>query len=403
MEIKKCRICKSSDLWSIIDLGRLAFTGIFPKKGERVKKGRLELIKCRKCGLVQLRDNFDLKEMYGDSYGYRSGLNDSMVQHLSRIAEKVMNSTNLNFGFNIKDELVLPKDIIIDIGSSDGTLLGLLPETLRLIGIDPTIKKFGKYYEPHIGKIPEFFSKGQVEEKAKVITSLAMLYDLHDPLQFFQDVCDSLVDDGIWITEQCYLPSMIDNLTYDTICHEHVEYYGLKQIKYMADKVGLKIVDVELNDINGGSFCVTMSKLGKESPMVESFLKKEERFDYEEPFANFAWRIRKHKRMVQSFFRKNEDKLVLGYGASTKGNVILQHCEITKKQMPFIGEVNEDKFGRLTPGTRIPIINEVEAREMNPDFFFVLPWHFRVGITKKERAFRKKGKLVFPLPNLEVV
>lgn len=413
-EIKQCRICGNNNLTSVLDLGSQYLTGVFPKdKNTSVTSGPLELVKCHSennavsCGLLQLKHSYALDEMYGLNYGYRSGLNRSMVAHLHDKVRKICKQTNL-----------LKGDAIIDIGSNDSTLLqGYLPNDYLLIGVDPTGKKFHKYYPDHIHLLPDFFSAQTIKDnfgskKAKVVTSISMFYDLESPVDFMMQVYDILADDGIWVFEQSYMPAMLELNSYDTICHEHLEYYSLKQIKWMADRVGFKIIDVEFNDINGGSFSATVSKKDSahysESQEVDKILsdENEKGLNGAVPYQEFKTRVYKHRDELKRFIQKinNDNKMIFGYGASTKGNVILQFCNITEKDIPFIAEVNVDKFGSYTPGSLIPIISEEEAKAMNPDYFMVLPWHFKNNIISKEKEYLESGgKLFFPLPGLEIV
>lgn len=396
----------------ILDLGHQALTGVFPKPGQDVETGPLELIKCREtspdaCGLVQLQHTFAPQTMYGEHYGYRSGLNSSMVAHLGAIAASAKRSVDLR-----------PGDIVLDIGSNDGTLLRALDEPgLKLFGMDPTGAKFRRFYPSHVHLISDFFSADGFSREAgnksvKLITSIAMFYDLAAPLDFMREIHRLLDDTGIWIFEQSYLPMMIETTSYDTICHEHLSYYALRQIRWMTDKVGFNIINLEFNEINGGSFIVTVAKRdGKQAasqPMIDSVLESERQLGLggDAIYDEFRARVHRHReqlRRVLARFAENR-KTIFGYGASTKGNVLLQFCELTRDHLPFIAEVNPDKFGSLTPGTLIPIISESEARAMNPDCFMVLPWHFRNNIIEREAAFLERGKtLLFPLPRLELV
>lgn len=413
-ENKKCRICGNSNLIPILDLGVQILTGVFPaNKDQKITSGPLELVKCQEdkdgcyCGLVQLKHSYDLDEMYGKNYGYRSGLNKSMINHLEKTVAKITQIVHL-----------VPDDLIIDIGSNDATLLKAYPLSgLTLVGIDPTGKKFAKFYPDYIRLIPDFFSAKAVhkifgEKKAKIITSIAMFYDLEDPIDFMRQVHDALADDGIWVFEQSYMPAMLKMNAYDTVCHEHLEYYRLKQIKWMADRVGFKIIDVEFNKINGGSFAVTVAKSNssyKENiGLVDKILAEEEKVGLTSftPYEQFKRRVCSHRNNLMEFIQevKSKGENIFGYGASTKGNVLLQFCSMTPCDIPFIAEVNQDKFGCFTPGTLIPIISEEEARVMKPEYFMVLPWHFREGIIKKEYDYLKSGgKLLFPLPALEIL
>jgi hypothetical protein len=413
-EVTKCRICGSAELVPVVHLGDQCLTGVFPKKKEqKITSGPLELVKCAEndtgstCGLLQLRHSYDLNEMYGLNYGYRSGLNRSMVEHLHIKVGKICAVADLKQG-----------DLIIDIGSNDSTLLQGYPQKdYTLVGIDPTGKKFKNYYPDHIRLLPEFFSSNVVkknvgDKKAKVISSIAMFYDLESPIDFMQQIHDVLADDGVWVFEQSYMPTMLEMNAYDTICHEHLEYYGLKQIKWMTDKVGFKIIDVELNNVNGGSFSLMVAKFNspyrEASTLVETILRKEADMGLHtlKPYEDFKQRIFEHRDQLIQFIQmaKSGKKKILGYGASTKGNVILQFCNITARDIPYIAEVNKDKFGCYTPGTLIPIISEGEARAMKPDYFMVLPWHFKDNIIAKEADYlRSGGKMFFPLPELEAV
>lgn len=397
---------------SSFEFGKAVPNRVFPRsRNERISSGPLELVKCEEnntgcCGLLQLRHSYDNAEMYGANYGYRSGLNASMVSHLQRIALSAQEKISLR-----------PGDLIIDIGSNDATLLKFYPQDRYLLaGIDPTNEKFKDFYPHHIKRIPEFFSASFVkavwgQKKAKIITSIAMFYDLESPMDFINQVAEVLDDEGVWIFEQSYMPFMIEKNAYDTICHEHLEYYGLKQVKWMLDRAGLKIIDVELNDINGGSFRVSAVKKTSQNKqaheMADRILQKEQELstDHFAVFEAFKNRIAAHREHLLDLIGKikAEKKTILGYGASTKGNVILQYCGITAAEIPFIAEVNEDKFGSFTPGTHIPIISEKEAHAMQPDYFLVLPWHFRDNIIGRERSFLDAGgKLVFPLPEIEI-
>ncbi|MBI4235002.1 methyltransferase domain-containing protein [Candidatus Peregrinibacteria bacterium] len=412
-EITQCRICGNKNLIPLVNLGILELTGIFPKERASASRGPLELCKCaeegsdRGCGLVQLKHDFALDQLYGLNYGYRSGLNKSMVEHLHAKVGKILARVDLKSG-----------DFVIDIGSNDSTLLQAYPKDgVNLIGVDPTGAKFFRYYPEHIDLIVDFFPCERLRErlagaKVKIITSIAMFYDLERPIEFVQNIYDALDDEGVWVFEQSYMPTMLDMNAYDTICHEHLEYYALKQIKYMMDKVGLKIVDVEFNAVNGGSFSVMVAKNTSSIPanedLVNQILHQEEErgLSILKPYQEFQKNIEKHRADLLAFIQEQKatGKSIFGYGASTKGNVILQYCGITEKDIPYIAEVNEDKFGSFTPGSKIPIISEAEAKKMNPDLFMVLPWHFRDNIVRREQDYLAGGgHLFFPLPKLEVV
>lgn len=405
-KIEACRICGNRHLEPVLDLGEQALTGVFPAdRNTKITSGPLRLVKCTgeaACGLLQLEHSYDLGEMYGENYGYRSGLNQSMVRHLHGKVARILSLVSLNEG-----------DLVVDIGSNDSTTLQAYPKTgCTLVGIDPTGIKFKNYYPPHINLIPDFFSAQKLQEnfpgrKAKVVTSFSMFYDLEAPLRFVEEIAEVLADDGIWVFEQSYMPLMLERNAYDTVCHEHLEYYGMQQVKWMAERVGLKILDVEFNDINGGSFSVTAAKKDATYPVYEgldALLDKESKagLDGLTPYLEFAARTAASKRQLLDFVReaKAQGKTIAGLGASTKGNVVLQYCGLTDKDIVAIGEVNADKFGHYTPGSLIPIVPETELLENEPDYLLVLPWHFRSFLESKYKL--KHARLVFPLPVLDV-
>ncbi len=407
-EIEKCRVSGSKNLVSVLNLGYQVLTGVFPKNAsEEITSGPLELVWCPEGGLLQLKHSYDPNEMYGQNYGYRSGLNQSMVNHLTEKVRYLERMLSLK-----------PGDIVVDIGSNDATTLkAYSAPDIKRIGIDPTGKKFAQYYTDDINLIPDFFSaaayRSTESKPARIVTSIAMFYDLDAPVEFAKQIESVLADDGIWHFEQSYMPSMLRMNSYDTICHEHLEYYSLGVVKNILDKAGLKIVDVVMNAINGGSFAVTAAKAGNRGikqnlAVIDWLLEQETRMDLStpRPYRDFEEHVFRHRDDLTRLIRAlNADgKKILGYGASTKGNVVLQFCGLTKKDIPAIAEVNPDKFGCFTPGTHIPIISEQDARAMKPDYFLVLPWHFKDGILRREKEYLASGgKLIFPFPEIEIV
>lgn len=407
-KVEKCRICGNKELTCVLDLGEQMLTGIFPSdKNSDITSGPLRLIKCMGddvCGLVQMEHSYDLGEMYGENYGYRSGLNPSMVSHLHKKVERILEQVDLSEG-----------DIVVDIGSNDSTTLQAYSSSgITLVGFDPTGVKFHSYYPEHIALVPDFFSAALFKEKypgkkAKIVTSFSMFYDLEDPTSFMHEVYDVLEDGGIWVFEQSYMPTMLETKSYDTVCHEHLEFYALRQIKWMTDRVGFKIKDVEFNDVNGGSFSIVVTKSSNGDTSIDSSIQNildneiNNGLDTLKPYEIFAENAEKSKRDLHDFIKKakQEGKTVAALGASTKGNVLLQYCELSDENIEFVGEVNQEKYGCFTPGTWIPIIAEDEALSKKADYLIVLPWHFRKFFIDNPKL--KGLTLVFPLPTLEIV
>ena len=406
-KIEKCRISGSENLVSVLNLGKQVLTGVFPKSvDENITAGPLELVWCPDSGLLQLAHSYNVDEMYGDNYGYRSGLNLSMVRHLTQKIHGLEKLADLK-----------PGDVVVDIGSNDATSLSAYTvPSLKRIGIDPTGQKFRQFYKDDLTLVPDFFSakafRSASSKQARIITSIAMFYDLESPIEFARQVSESLAEDGLWHFEQSYMPSMLRMCSYDTICHEHLEYYSLGVVKQIVEAADMKIVDVQMNAVNGGSFAVTAAKrsnpIKTNQAVIEWLLGQEERMGLgtTRPFRDFEEKVYRHRSDLTRLLRSlvADGKTIVGYGASTKGNVLLQFCGITNKEITAIAEVNPDKFGSFTPGSKIPIISEAEAKKMKPDYFLVLPWHFKEGIVAREQEFLNSGgKMIFPFPEIEIL
>ncbi len=406
--IQGCRLSGSDHLVPVLNLGMQELTGVFPRTAsEQLTRAPLELVWCPDSGLLQLRHSFEPSEMYGENYGYRSGLNQSMVSHLSDKVNSLERLVQLKAG-----------DVVLDIGSNDATSLKAYQTAgIERIGIDPTGRKFAQYYPAEIRLVPDFFSAQAYREtglkNARIVTSIAMFYDLESPLEFAREIAQVLADDGIWHFEQSYMPSMLRLNSYDTICHEHLEYYSLRVVEKILQAAGLRLIDVTMNNVNGGSFAVTATKPGNHAlrpnhAVIDWMLGQEDRMGLgtPKPFREFEERVFRHRddlaRLIRSLVA--DGKKVLGYGASTKGNVVLQFCGLGPADIPAIAEVNTEKYGRVTPGTHIPIISEQEAKAMKPDYFLVLPWHFKDGILRREKEYLASGgKFIFPFPEIEIV
>jgi NDP-4-keto-2,6-dideoxyhexose 3-C-methyltransferase len=406
IRIDSCRSCGSQKLEIVFDVGDLAITVRFPKAGDPDPfSSPLELLYCKDCSLVQLAHTIDSDELFRNEYGYRSGINASMRAHLQGIYQAVASKISLS-----------NSDTVLDIGSNDSTLLQCYPTYgPRRIGIDPTSEQFAKYYPPEIVRVPDYFTKqvfsAASDAPAKVITSISMFYDLHDPNQFVSDIAASLHTDGLWVLEQSYVLRMLEQNAYDTICHEHLEYYGLKQIVDIVSRQGLRVFDVDFNDCNGGSFRVFVCHNHasfEQSKIVNETLENEIKYGLNtpKPYYDFRKRSEQLKDDLMTFLSaaQNNGESVYIYGASTKGNTVLQYCGVTTDHIVAAAERNPEKWGRRTPGTNIPIISEEEARSQNPNYLLVLPWHFREEFLIRERPFMEQGgRMVFPFPHLEIV
>lgn len=404
-EIKKCRICDSRHFTTIIDLGFQSLSGIFPRANEKdPMQCPLELVKCDQCDLVQLKHSVNPSLMFTDCYGYRSGINQTMQSHLKGIVTAILRILPLEDG-----------DVVLDIGCNDGTLLNFYSHGLKKIGIDPVAHKFKDFYDNDTTVVADFFSKEVIQkslknfDKAKIITSISMFYDLEDPVDFAQNIAACLDQEGVWVFEQSYLPLMLEKNSFDTICHEHLEYYALKQIEYILKKASLKVIDIDFNEINGGSIRIYAAHMDSKHTVnlekLSAVRLQEEQLNLSglEVYQKFKETVQANGKKLVDFLKKETEqgKVIHVYGASTKGNIILQYCQIDSRLIEFAADRNPEKFGCRTPGSNIKIISEEESRAKKPDYFLVLPWHFKNEFIKRESSYGVK--FIFPLPELNVV
>jgi len=371
-------------LREVLNLGSLHLSAFLQVNEAEPPSYPLVLTVGEKSGLIQLKHTVDHDLLYRN-YWYRSGTNETMVKHLVELMHTAASRANLQ-----------PGDISLDIGCNDGTLLNAAPEGVYTIGFDPSnIQPEGidEY-------IPDFFSPGFLgQRRAKVVTSIAMFYDLDNPVEFAQNVADVLTEDGLWVCEMHYSRAMINTFGFDAICHEHLAYYDLCSLEFVLDQVGLKVIDVERNVINGGSFRAYIAKHGTASIAVDQMRQIERQNPID--FVMFERGIRRQRDVCRAMLHnlKNENKLVLGYGASTKGSTIAQYYGITQDLMPVIADRNPLKWGLYCSGTGIPVISEEAARKMEPDVFFAFPYHFIEGFLKRETEhLARGGKFMITVP-----
>ncbi|OGI19109.1 MAG: methyltransferase [Candidatus Melainabacteria bacterium RIFCSPHIGHO2_02_FULL_34_12] len=414
IETKSCRICGSTSLTNVIDLGEQYLQGSFVKPGKKMpplQKFPTILVRCnpeldkKACGLLQLKHSVPPQILYS-VYWYRSGTNNTMRKHLQNLTKEAVS-------------LIAKSNAqVLDIGCNDGTLLNFYPDSFKKFGIDPS--DIAQEIKENITVIHDVFpsnkSKSQLQSNSfDIITSIAMFYDLKDPVDFTKNIKSILTKDGIWIFEMSYMPLMLKLGSYDTICHEHLEYYSLSAIEYILNKSDMKLINVSLNTINGGSMRCYASHLENNlfekaefKKNIHDLQRKEADLELtkDKPYKVFSEKVIKHKRELKSLLvkLKQDGKRIHLYGASTKGNTILQWCEIDHKIVDVAAERNPEKFGAHTLGTNIPIISEEESRALNPDYYLVLPWHFKEEILEREKETLKKGiGFIFPLPEIEII
>jgi hypothetical protein len=365
---------------------------------------------------VRLERVTDGDLMYG-KYWYRSGINSTMVNELKNIVQDCVESIGHNNG-----------DVWLDIACNDGTLLKSVPNSFIKVGVDPVDDTYTLESSQTANLIiQDFFTKESYlnssygDIKPKIITCIAMFYDLDNPVKFLEDVYDIMDDEGLFVIQMSYTPLMIKQLAFDNICHEHVYYYTLNSLNYYLDKCNFTVVDCKLNDTNGGSFRVfvrkkiaTVSKF-KTAPYrdvanyrIESILnqEKKDKMDEIEPYMKFWDDVNELKNQTVSFIKeeKSKGKTIWGYGASTKGNTLLQWFGLDETLITGIAERSPFKYGHRTVGTNIPIFSEKEMREQNPDYLLVLPWHFINEFIDREKKFLLNGgKFIVPCPKFQII
>ena len=404
MRIKSCRNCNSKRIKSVLKLGKIAFTGKFPRKNQNIKKANIEILICQNCKLVQLANNYSLKYLYGKDYGYRTGINKTMTDHMKKVSKYLSAKVKLK-----------PGDAVLDIASNDGTLLNFYKNNTIRFGVDPVLKKYLKNYKKVNYILPDFFDykkiKLKLKKKFKIITALSVFYDLQNPHKFLDGLSKLISKDGVILLEFADLYSIVKNKMFDTFCHEHLEYYSTIVLNTMLKKHNLELIDIKENSINGGSkqffIAKTNSNYKKNIKKIDYFLdlEKKTNLNSENTFYILKKNIDNLKKHLLNKINKiiKNQETIHGYGASTKGNVLLQYFGINNKHIKFIADRNPLKKNLYTPGTKIKIITEKYSRKLCPDFYLVLPWHFKKEILIREkRNLKKKTKFIFPLPKLSI-
>ena len=406
MKIKNCRNCNHNNFTNLFSLGKMSFTGKFPKSIlYNVPKAQLNLLMCKKCKLVQLDRNFNIKYLYGKDYGYRTGINQTMTEHVKKTVKN--NSTMVN---------LQPKDHVLDIASNDATLLNFYDRNVITVGVDPLANKYKKYYKNINYKISNFFHVSEVKKlklkkKFKIISALSVFYDLRDPNKFLRHVKELLDENGVFVLEHADLYMIIKNKIFDTICHEHLGFFSSKVIIEMIRNTGLKVFHHEYNDINGGSsryyICHQKADYKIKSSIKKALLKEKKiGLHSKKIFTSFYKEILKQRIKLKNIIKKIKDKklIIHGYGASTKGNVLLQFYNMDNKDVSYIADRNPLKYNLFTPGTKIRIISENHSRKLKPDYYLVLPWHFKKEILSREKTAKRNGtKFIFPLPTVNTI
>ena len=399
--IESCRLCGAPDFEGAFSLGMQVVKDFVDSPNDGSRKGPLDLVLCKNCGFLQLRHTFSKDYLY-THYWYRSGTSPTMIFELADIVKRASNMVNLE-----------QEDFVIDIGANDGTLLRQYEsKNLTKVGFEPSnLWKYG--VSPGTTIINDYFNARSFMErfpgrKAKIITSIAMFYDLDDPNGFVKDIKLVLHAEGVWIVQMNYLGLMVKNLGYDNVCHEHVGYYSLTTMEYLLSKHDMEVFDVELNNVNGGSFRLYIKHSSDKSKKINTWainqiIVAENKMSISKPqtYTEFSKQIEKQKEELISLLSElsKNGKNILIYGASTRGLVILEYCGIDGNIIKYATDKNSDKWGKYLSGTGIKIISLEEYRKINPDYLLVLPYQYAFEIANQERGFLENGgNLIIPLP-----
>tara|TARA_Y100000310_G_scaffold263274_1_gene273424 strand:+ start:7777 stop:9042 length:1266 start_codon:yes stop_codon:yes gene_type:complete len=410
-KITNCRLCGSEKLKYIISLGDQHIVNFVKSKEEPCITCPLELILCEDCKFLQLRHNASSESMWGDQYWYKSSINKMIKEDLKDIVDKAKKLISLE-----------EKDIVVDIGCNDGTMLGFYDkDKLDIVGFEPSGNVAKESEQKGFNIINNFFNAENFKEKipnrkAKIITAISMFYDLENPNKFLEDINEILDENGLFIIQQNYLVTMLENNAFDNICHEHRGYYSYYSLKNLLDRHNLEVFDIELNEINGGSIRTYIRKKNNQEikPFdgseirIDEIIEREKNLNLEnvEPYQDFASRIESIKKQLLDFIKneKSKGKKIYGLGASTRGSVLLQYFELGPELIDYIFDKNPDKEERMVAGSWIPITHPKNIEKHNPDYQIVLIWHIFEGIGDDEKEFLKKGgKFILPLPEFKII
>jgi len=397
-KIKKCRLCSNKKFIRIHDFGNHYVSNFVSKNN--INKGiraPLNLIYCNNCKLLQLEHSAPQEIMYKKFYWYRSGVTNTMKVALKDIFLKIKKMSLLEKG-----------DTILDIGANDGTLLKYFKNSgFTTIGCEPAknltkeLKLNSNYIINDFWKfkyLKDILDKYRLK-KPKVITAIGMFYDLENPSKFISDAAKSLDDDGIFVAQLMCLNSMIKQNDLGNVCHEHLEFYSYRTLKFLFENNGFKIMKIEENEINGGSYRIFCKKNIKKSIVYKEKTSLND-------IKKFVKRVKENKKKCLNFLEKCQIKgeNVFIYGASTKGNTLLQYYGINSKMISFAAERSPEKWGKFTIGTGIKIISEKKARNLNPNYFFVMPYGFiKEFIVREKKWLRNGGKFILPYPNFRIL
>lgn len=386
--ITRCRVCGSKKLTRVVRIKSQYIASTFVKTNKDNPKSKIKIpmtaLLCEKCGLVQLKETVEPDLLYAQ-YFYRSHVTKTMSRDLKTVVDDALSRVKVKKG-----------DAVLDIGCNDGTMIAMFPDSVKRVGIDPAKNIDWSHLDKSITIVNDYFPSEQLAKyRFKVITSTAMFYDLNNPNKAVQDIKDLLDDDGVLVIQVSYLYDTIKDMNFYDFCHEHLEYYSLKSIMYLMNKNGMSVFDASTNAVNGGSLRILVAKKEVKRPVsdnVKYLLLKEKVLHLEdrETYKVFEKLIAYSTKRVREYIQK-QIGLVIGLGASTKGNVLLQICGITKKMLPYISERNPEKVGLRTLGDDIELISEERARALKPSCVFVIPWNFKTEIVDREREYLEAG------------
>ena len=403
----KCRMCRSEKLVEFLNLGMQPLANSFLSNtagADNEPMYPLRVMYCTVCNLCQLGEVVDPEILFRDYVYFSSGMPSS--PHYTAYAAQVVARFTTS-----------PKDMVVEIGSNDGHLLmEIQKRDVNVLGVDPARNIAMQACMRGVETLPEFFSEQlarKIREQrgaAQVIIGNNVVAHIDDHHDLMRGIKTLLSDDGIFVFEAPYLADMFENLTFDTVYHEHLSYFSLRPLQKLFKQFGMEIFDTQVFPVQGNSLRVYACHMGTRAikPAVAELADKEIDlgFDRLSSYQNLAQRIVELKNSVRKTVLafKQEGKKIACYGAPAKGNTLLNYFGLGADVLFFATEELPSKIGLLTPGTHIPVVHINDARKNPPDYYLLLAWNYKDVILAKERAFRANGgKFILPIGGERIV
>lgn len=404
---KRCQICGSSSIKRIIDLGEQPICNALldcENAFQEEAKYPLALDICQECSLVQLSDVPPSEVVFNKNFNYVSGSTKDIVEYFGKIAEDFIRNFNLNAG-----------DLVVDIGSNDGTLLNeFRSRGMGVLGIEPApiIAKMAneKGIETINGRFEDSIQEFRNRlggRSPRIILAFNVLAHTDTPDQFMREVSKIVKEfDSIFVSQSHYLGNLVDKCEYDTIYHEHARYYSLNSLRSLHHRHKLWVFDARLVDFYGGSILAfAKGNFSNVKTGMAEIVRYEDENLSDEQLDIFAHKVYENREKLVALLSsiKKEGKHIVGIGAPMKSSTLLNFCGISNELVDYLTEVNPLKVGKFSPGMHIPICDESRIFLDQPDYALILSWNVAKTIIGKLKRAGYRGKFIIPIPEPEVV